>query len=66
MKEFHHTKKELEFVAEESNMHVYIQSGKNMLLIFNSKVTTYNENTKHDAIILSIPISICYRTSLNR
>ena len=28
-----------------------------MLLIFNSKVTTYNEDTKHDARILSKPIS---------
>ena len=65
MKEFHHTKKELEFVAEGS-ICMYIQSGKNMLLIFNSKVTTYNENTKHDAIILSKPIIISYRTSLNR
>ena len=50
MKEFYQDKLGLELVSEEMGRHVFFKVGKNMLLIFNPKVTMHEKETKHGAI----------------
>jgi catechol 2,3-dioxygenase-like lactoylglutathione lyase family enzyme len=50
MKEFYQDKLGLEVVSEEMGRHVFFNVGKNMLLIFNPKVTMHEKETKHGAI----------------
>jgi catechol 2,3-dioxygenase-like lactoylglutathione lyase family enzyme len=49
MKEFYQDKIGLDLVSEELNRHVFFKVGKNMLLIFNPKVTLYEKDTNHGA-----------------
>jgi catechol 2,3-dioxygenase-like lactoylglutathione lyase family enzyme len=50
MKEFYQDKIGLELVSEELNRHVFFKVGKNMLLIFNPKVTLHEKDTNHGAM----------------
>lgn len=49
MKEFYVDKLGLEFVSEQSGRHVFLKTGKNMLLIFDPSVTTTEKETNHGA-----------------
>ena len=49
MKEFYVDKLGLEFVSEQKDRHVFLKTGKNMLLIFNPEVTAVEKETIHGA-----------------
>lgn len=49
MKEFYVDKLGLEFVNEYRGRHVFLKTDKNMLLIFNHRVTTTEKETNHGA-----------------
>jgi hypothetical protein len=50
MKEFYVEKLGLEFVSEQVGGHVFLKTQKNMLLLFNPKVTRMEKETIHGAI----------------
>jgi catechol 2,3-dioxygenase-like lactoylglutathione lyase family enzyme len=50
MKEFYVEKLGLEFVSEQVGRHVFLKTQKNMLLLFNPKVTRMEKETIHGAI----------------
>jgi len=49
MKEFYVDKLGLEFVSERKGRHVFLNTGKNMLLIFDDRVTAAEKETSHGA-----------------
>ncbi len=49
MKEFYVDKLGLEFVSEQRDRHVFLKTDKNMLLIFNDRVTAAEKETIHGA-----------------
>jgi len=49
MKEFYVDKLGLEFVSEQIGRHLFLKTDKNMLLIFNHRVTTAEKETSHGA-----------------
>ncbi|HEY7108212.1 MAG TPA: VOC family protein [Nitrososphaeraceae archaeon] len=49
MKEFYVDKLGLEFVSEQKGRHVFVKTDKNMLLIFNYRATTIENETNHGA-----------------
>ena len=50
MKEFYVDKLGLEFVSEQIGRHVFLKTDKNMLLIFNHRVTAAEKETSHGAL----------------
>lgn len=49
MKEFYVDKLGLEFVSEQRGRHVFLKTDKNMLLIFDDRVTAADKETSHGA-----------------
>ena len=60
MKEFYVDKLGLEFVSEQRGRHVFLKTGKNMLLIFNPEVTAVEKETIHGATTLPSMIHFAF------
>ena len=66
MKEFYVDKLGLEFVSEQKDRHVFLKTGKNMLLIFNPEVTAVEKETIHGATTPTINDSLRFRNRSGR